>query len=103
MNIPCPVKLDCPCTNFPIENYSAEDPDFVRWCATAFAAPNVPLGYNPDCGEGALTAAYAKCCSTVSYADALLCAQQAALAGVVDTWRTENCEPVPRFCNSDQV
>lgn len=103
MNILCPSKIDCPGSDFPIENYSSEDPDAERFCATAFAAAPVPLGYNPDCGTGSILDGFAKACSTVSYEDALLAAQQAALAGVISTWATPDCEPVDLVCNDEQV
>lgn len=38
MNIPCPVTIDCPGSDFPLENYSSEAPDHLY-----FAGP----GYTP--------------------------------------------------------
>lgn len=99
----CDRFINCPGSDFPIENYSAEEPDMVRFCATAFANIPVPLGFNPDCGEAGLLNGFVKACSLVSYDDALLAAQQAALAAVVGTWKTQDCEPVPRFCNEEQT
>lgn len=101
---PCPDAITCEGSDFPIENYSAEEPELSLVCAVGFAHAVPPLGANPpECASNYRTDGFAKCCLFGQYSDALLCAQQAALKQVTDTWRDNECNPFRRFCNSVQI
>lgn len=48
MIYPCPVKIDCPGTDFPIENYSAEEPERGIRCRVRVIVRTLPtLGGSP--------------------------------------------------------
>lgn len=102
-NIPCPTKIfGCRCDDYPVENYSAEDPDIPQFCANAFVGAPPPLGQGSGCGVETLINGYARACSPLSYADALLAAQQTAQSAMVSTWRDQNCVQIPQVCNTEQ-
>lgn len=96
MIYPCPVKIDCPGTDFPIENYSSEDPEIARFCCVQSYVGTPPLGCGPVPG------ATVKACSPVSFQDACLDALNAAQAIVEAEFAAEGC-PQPRFCNTAQT
>lgn len=72
MNFPCPNKVDCPGTDLPISNYSAEGPDSPFWIGFSGGwwpgnKPRVGTPWkNPD--------GFVYCLSTQGQADANLCA-----------------------------
>lgn len=99
---PCPQFINCPGTDYPIENYSAEDPDPIRYCATAFYTATPPIGWNPGCGNIPSYQAQATACSTISYQDAYLHAYQLAQQMVIATWTTQSCPPPALVCNTPQ-
>lgn len=103
-NIPCPRRINCPGSDFPVENYSSEDPDIPQFCAMAFASLAPPLGYNPVCAsrDDSITYTTGFACSPISYAAALLAAQNAANVAVFSTWNTPDCIPVEPVCNEEQ-
>lgn len=54
LNIPCPVKVDCPGTDLPVRNFSSEAPDIPAEPIPfgGLNTPYVPPALSPDSGGG---------------------------------------------------
>lgn len=79
--IPCPTKVDCPCSDNPFANLSAESPDGEIFIGSNFGWDNhePPLGWTWDNAGG-----FDFCESLVSQNDADLCSHRGQLLDEVD-------------------
>ena len=90
--IPCPTKIDCqPCNDFPIINVSAETPDVDRFISRFSFLSVPPIRQYPDfdmepgaAGIFLQVGCMRWCWSTISQADADLCAARQALECALD-------------------
>lgn len=80
MNFPCPTKIDCPGTDFPVTNYSAEGAE----ATLPYIGVVWPPPVNPPAGSGFwATGCIGECLSYTSQQEADECAQlQAALCDI---------------------
>lgn len=89
-NQACPTRIDCPGTDSPFRNFSAEGPDPALFCVTAFFLDVPRLG---ECA-GQFGCAV-NVCSTVNRATAQVEADAAARLCVWTTFTTPGCDPEP--------
>jgi len=83
MNFPCPEKIVCPGTDFPLSNFSSEAPDLLTFDALGYPVfdPNNPIGGTDTTGPFPVwfaDACLSLCNSFLTLEDALLCAQRLA-------------------------
>lgn len=99
MNIPCPIKVDCPGTDFPITNYSSEGAELGP---TYFSLVFPPFNPPPPTIDGPFTrpGCLSLCESQVSQEEADLCALRQLLECLIDdhplsfsaeAWCTSQC------------
>ncbi len=83
MIFPCPSKLDCPGSDFPISNLSSETPDQDVFLGDNFGFAWIvpPIGSNWTRSH-----CLGVCTSTVSQAEADICAALQNILCLIDTW-----------------
>lgn len=88
--MPCEKSVRCPGTDSPVENYSSEAPDNLRFIGISFAPPDKHHWHDPNGFSS--TGCLGICYSVVSQEDADLCA--ALQAYLCD----DSCDPIDPDC-----
>lgn len=95
----CDKRVTCPCTDSPVSNYSAEDPDAARHLARRYFRQRPKYGSRVTSRYIAL-GCMAVCYSEESQEAADDCALANAQQCVWDDWTDPNGNPYVFFCNN---
>lgn len=89
----CDNRITCECSDDPIENYSSEAPDVIR-----FRKKTIVIDFPPSGWRFTQQGCTSLCESDVSQEEADLCAQRQALECVGGGWDDDPKKPTPPEC-----